>query len=299
MATSCCPKTFTGFCLSDGTPIGITIDNGAIVSWVNIITGVVTPGSPPAGTTTCDDNIFVTTDPLTCATDSVTICPGVDPIVVNQGTSPWVVSGTVSVTEPVTVDAVDFDIRDLNSATDSVTVVGTISVTEPVSVDDNGGSLTVDAVNLDTRDLVFATDKVDVSGSTVTIQEPLSVDDNGGSLTVDGVVTVANPGLTDTELRASAVQVKDDYQTGEILADQSGAGAVLTFTFASSMSLVVVQSVGTALVSRADPFGGTPSAVLGIRCDDGVPVYIPVQTSSVKVFAPVGTTVTVYGLRRT
>lgn len=43
---------------------------------------------------------------------------------------------------------------------------GTVSVTEPVSVDDNGGSLTVDALNLDIRDLVFATDKVDASGST-------------------------------------------------------------------------------------------------------------------------------------
>lgn len=46
-----------------------------------------------------------------------------------QGTSPWIVSGTVS-------------------------------VNEPVSVDDNGGSLTVDAINLDIRDLSFTTDSV-------------------------------------------------------------------------------------------------------------------------------------------
>lgn len=121
----------------------------------------------------------------------------------------------------------------------------------------------------------------------------------GGTVAFSGPVTVANPGLTDTELRASAVQVKDDYQTGEILADQSGAGAVLTFTFTNQQSMVVVHSVGANLVSRADPFGGTPSSTLGVRCDDGVPVYMPVQTSSVKVFAPTGTTVTVYGLRRT
>jgi len=111
-------------------------------------------------------------------------------------------------------------------------------------------------------------------------------------------VPVSGP-ITDSQLRASAVQVKDDYQAGEILVDQSGAGGVLTYTFSNQQSLIVVHSVGTLLTSRADPFGGTPSSTLGIRCDDGVPVYIPVQTSAVKVFAPSGTTVTVYGVRRT
>lgn len=95
--------------------------------------------------------------------------------------TPVPVSGTVSVNEPVTVDAVNLDIRDLVFATDKVDVSGstgvgvtgpltdvqlratpvpvsgTVSVTEPV---------TVDAVDLDIRNLVFATDKVDVSGST-------------------------------------------------------------------------------------------------------------------------------------
>ena len=39
----------------------------------------------------------------------------------------------------------------------------------PVPVSDAGGSLTVDAVDFDIRDLAFATDKVDVSGSSVTV----------------------------------------------------------------------------------------------------------------------------------
>lgn len=101
-----------------------------------------------------------------------------------------IISGTVDVTEPVTVDAVNLDIRDLVFATDkvdvsgstgvgvtgpltdtqlratpvpvsgSVTVSGTVSVNQPV---------TVQATDLDIRNLVFATDKVDASGSSVSI----------------------------------------------------------------------------------------------------------------------------------
>lgn len=44
-------------------------------------------------------------------------------------------------------------------APDNVTVVNTVSIAEPI---------TVDAVDLDIRNLVFATDKVDVSGSVLT-----------------------------------------------------------------------------------------------------------------------------------
>lgn len=75
----------------------------------------MTPGPPPNGTGICPTAVVeVQFEPLDCATDSITICPGDDPIVVigtvaldagtlaaletitvNQGTSPWVVSGTV------------------------------------------------------------------------------------------------------------------------------------------------------------------------------------------------------------
>lgn len=96
--------------------------------------------------------------------------------------------GSINITDNggvITVDATDFDIRDLTSASDSVEVlqdthddlnananiqVGNADVANgnPVPVSDAGGSLTVDAVNLDIRDLVFATDKVDVTGSDIT-----------------------------------------------------------------------------------------------------------------------------------
>ena len=96
--------------------------------------------------------------------------------------------GSVNITDnsgSITVDSTDFDIRDLDSATDSVEVLQathdslnanvTIQVNDvdvsdanPVPVSDAGGSLTVDATDLDIRDLAFATDKVDVTGSDVT-----------------------------------------------------------------------------------------------------------------------------------
>src|SRR3990167_6629987 len=79
---------------------------------------------------------------LSSATDSVTTVP--------SGTQ--TVDGTVEIT---------------NDVGNPIPVSGTVSVTEPVSVDDNGGSLTVDATDLDIRNLAFATDKVDVSGSDI------------------------------------------------------------------------------------------------------------------------------------
>lgn len=94
------------------------------------------------------------------------------------------------------------------------------------------------------------------------------------------------------------IRVRDDYQAGEVLPDQSGAGAVLTFTFSAAVQLVVAQSTGTDLTARLDPFGGAPAASTGIRLDDGVPTFCPVTATVVKVFAPAGVTVAVYGLRR-
>lgn len=97
----------------------------------------------------------------------------------------------------------------------------------------------------------------------------------------------------------NAIPAKDDYQSGEVLADQTGAGAVLTFTFSSAVQLVVVDANGaTTDIARADPFGGTPAATTGIPCRDEVPTYMPVTTTSIKIFAPSGMAVSVYGYRR-
>lgn len=152
--------------------------------------------------------------------------------------------GSVNVTDnggSLTVDATDFDIRDLDSAQDSVEVlqathdnlnananlqVGNTDVANgnPVPVSDAGGSLTVDATDLDIRDLVFATDKVDVSGSTnigldaatlaalesITVQNgagaaAVNIQDGGNSITVDS---------TDLDIR-DLTHVSDSVKIGD------------------------------------------------------------------------------------
>lgn len=154
--------------------------------------------------------------------------------------------GSVNVTDnggSLTVDGVDFDIRDLDAAQDNVAISdGTdtlaINADGSLNITDNGGSITVDAVNLDIRDLVFATDKVDVSGSVValdagtlaalesiTVQNgagaaavniqdggnSITVDDGGGSITVDGTVTVT---ATDLDIR-DLTHVSDSVKIGD------------------------------------------------------------------------------------
>lgn len=98
---------------------------------------------------------------------------------------------------------------------------------------------------------------------------------------------------------SEVVDVSDDFTGGEVLNDQTGADSVLTFTFAAPRSLLLIQAVGDDLVARADPFGGNPTAIRGIRCDDSTPTYLPVRTSQVKIYTPNGMVVSVAGFSRT
>lgn len=103
--------------------------------------------------------------------------------------------------------------------------------------------------------------------------------------------------LTDGTKVIVPVPTQDIYTTGEVLADQTGTGAVLTFTFSEARDLVWVRADGGQV--RADPFGGTPAASTGVRCDDGIPNPFTVQTSSVKVYAPNGVVVQAWGFSYT
>lgn len=92
--------------------------------------------------------------------------------------------------------------------------------------------------------------------------------------------------------------VEAEFTSGEILAQQNGANAVLTFTFSAPVNEVYVDLIGDTLVGRADPFGGTPSSVLGIPCYDKVTRKLSIITTTVRVYAPTGATVNVFGFRR-
>ncbi|MDQ6719334.1 MAG: hypothetical protein M3003_00890 [Candidatus Dormibacteraeota bacterium] len=113
------------------------------------------------------------------------------------------------------------------------------------------------------------------------------------------VTTLAGGDGTLADIAPTGIKARDDFQTGECLADQTGAGAVLTFTFAAPRNLVLIEAVGTGTqVARADPFGGTPNVTTGIRCDDGVPTYVPVTTTTLRVWAPASMAVAVAGFSR-
>ena len=140
-----------------------------------------------------------------------------------------------------------------------------------------------------------------VSG-TVSVVEPVTVD---GTVALDAPTLAALETITANQGAAAAVAsawpVKDDYQFSEYLADQAGTGAVLTFTFGSAVNLVVAQSTGALLTARAtfDNGATAPSATLGARLEDKSPVYAPLAgVPSIRVFAPVGTTISVWGARR-
>lgn len=97
-------------------------------------------------------------------------------------------------------------------------------------------------------------------------------------------------------LREGRVDTAESFTDMEVLADQSGAGGVLTFTFASPMDLVWVRCSGG--VGRASAAGAAdPAASRGAYCEDGEPEPISVRTTTVRVFAGSGTIVSVWGYR--
>lgn len=161
--------------------------------------------------------------------------------------------GSVNVTDnggSLTVDGVDFDIRDLDSATDSVEVlqathdnlnananlqVGNADVANgnPVPVSDAGGSLTVDATDLDIRDLSAATDNVAISDGTDT----LAINNDGS---INSVVTA-----TDLDIRDLA------FATDKV--DVSGSEVSLDATTLAALESITVQNgPGAAAVNIQD-----------------------------------------------
>jgi hypothetical protein len=177
-----------------------------------------------------------------------------------------------------------------NTSTDPVPVqvVGgpqDVNVTNEVEVkNDAGNPLSVSVGNFPPVQAVSATD--------LDIRNLSSAQD---SVTVTGSVNVGNfPAVQEVD---GTVFARDAYTVQEDTDDQVGNGGVLTFTFPQAVQLVYVYAKTTLGTSQARASTGTPSASRGVVCDDGVATAIPVTTSAMKVFAPVGMTVSVWGFR--
>lgn len=168
-----------------------------------------------------------------------------------------------------------------------------------VGITDLGGSITVDATNFDIRDLAFATDKVDVSGSTVSVTEPVSIDDNGGSITVDGTVTAEvsfdyaeDSAHVSGNTGAFILAVRNDVIGS--LVDLNGDYAPLQVDATGALRVTGTTTIGgTVSVASDHPedfihlTGDIGSFILGVRNDTGAVLtsadgdYSPIATDSV------------------
>lgn len=103
--------------------------------------------------------------------------------------------------------------------------------------------------------------------------------------------------LTNARIRQNRLDAADSFSGMEVLIDQVGAGSVLTFTFSSAVDCVQVHSVGSE--SRVTDSTQTPSGTFGVRAPDDIPIWLPYQTTTIKVYANLNpaTTVTVWGYR--
>lgn len=173
----------------------------------------------------------------------------------------------------------------------TITVDGTVTVTEPVSVDDNGGSLTVDNATL-----AVVGGGAEATALRVTIANDstgvVSIDDNGGVITVDGTVAVTHAALTelagaiDTEMQVDVVssalptgaataanQLPDNHQVTISNPGDIGGGTQYTEDAAAA-----ADPVGNALIMvRDDALSGqttTDGDNVAVRGTDKGEMYV-------------------------
>lgn len=96
-------------------------------------------------------------------------------------------------------------------------------------------------------------------------------------------------------LHFDRLKVSDRMTAPEYLEDQDGTGAAIDFDFSAAPDLTWVTCVGGN--ARA-AFNAVPNATKGVPCDDGIPTPIAISGyAQLKVFAPLGSKVKVYGSR--
>lgn len=106
------------------------------------------------------------------------------------------------------------------------------------------------------------------------------------------------PPLPQRERRVDSMDLLTET---EYLPDQTGAGTVLNFAFTGNIHCAFVYAAGNVgLRARVRVDGGNPTANMGLVVDTGivsvVPFYVPSGTA-LKVFAPIGTVISVWGGR--
>lgn len=205
----------------------ITVQNPGGVSAVNIQDG---------GNSITVDAVAFDTRPLNCATDSVTICPGVNPIqVVFAGTC-----GDIGISPVPVCFSLDF-------ASDKVDVSGSaVSVTQTTSP----WVTSLDATTL-------------AALESITVQNPagagaVNIQDGGNSITVDGSVSIVGSvavtgPLTDAQLRATAVPVSGPLTDTQIRATPLPISGTVTVTDGSGPLTVdgTVAISGTVAVTQS------------------------------------------------
>lgn len=256
-------------------------------------------GAPQASSGTTSDVNLIEVGGVAVATGNGTVTGGTIRITVAsdtswtptvlQGTSPWVVSGTVAVTQstsPWVVSSTDLDIRNLVFATDKVDVSGstvTSSISGTVAVTQSTSPWVISGTDLDIRDLVFATDKVDVSGSAVSISGTVAVTQSTSPWVISGSVT-ANAGTNlNTSLlalesggnlaaSAASLSVLDDWDESDrakvnIIVGQAGvqggSGTVSANTQRVVLATDVALPTGSNVIGAVTQSGSWTVAVSG------------------------------------
>lgn len=206
--------------------------------------------------------------PVTDNGGALTVDDGGSTLSIDDGGGSITVDGTVSVSEPVTVDGtVDTELTtadlDTGGGTDTRAVVGLVSAesgggtlvgsANPLPISDAGGSITVDDGG----------SSLTIDG-TVTVTEPVSVDDNGGSLTVDASdLDIRNLNPTD-----DIVQVRGAAADGAAVAGNPVLVAGQDGTNAQSLSTNASGHLNIADGGNSITVDGTVSVTEPVSIDD-------------------------------
>lgn len=91
--------------------------------------------------------------------------------------------------------------------------------------------------------------------------------------------------------------VADDLSNSQYLEDKIGDGGVLTFSFSQTVQQIWVymKAEDPTEEARVTTNLQNPSSSLGIVLSDQTPTPITVSTDIVRIFAPVGSRISVYG----